>query len=77
MNKRYIIAAILGILGFLTIAGAVGSMEFDNLSGKDVFVNILVGIALLFAAVPVSGDLKREKRRNERRKTENENLNSL
>lgn len=59
MNKRYIIAAILGILGFLTIAGAVGSMEFDNLSGKDVFVNILVGIALLFAAVPVSGDLKR------------------
>lgn len=57
MNKRYIIAAILGILGFLTIAGAVGSMEFDNLSGKDVFVNILVGIALLFAAVPVSGDL--------------------
>ncbi|HCD70887.1 MAG TPA: hypothetical protein DEQ68_09715 [Ruminococcaceae bacterium] len=59
MNKRYIIAAILGILGFLTIAGAVGSMEFDDKDFGDVFVNILVGIALLFAAVPVSGDMNR------------------
>lgn len=59
MNKRSIIAAVLMVLGLILTAGAVGSMEFDNLSGKDVFVNILIGIALLFAAVPVSGDLKR------------------
>ncbi|HCF83574.1 MAG TPA: hypothetical protein DER68_06635 [Ruminococcaceae bacterium] len=59
MNKRYIIAAIFGILGFLLFAGAVGSMEFDDKGFGDVFVNILIGAALLAASVPVSGDLKR------------------
>lgn len=59
MNKRYIVAAIFGILGFLLFAGAVGSMEFDDKGFGDVFVNILIGAALLAASVPVSGDLKR------------------
>lgn len=59
MNKRYIIAAIFGILGFMLFAGAVGSMEFDDKDFGDVFVNILIGVALLVASVPVSGDLKR------------------
>lgn len=59
MSKRHIIAAIFGILGFLLFAGAAGSMEFDDKGFGDVFVNILIGAALLAASVPISGDLKR------------------
>ena len=58
MNKRYIIAAIFGILGFMLFAGAVGSMEFDDKGFGDVFVNIFIGAVLLVASVPISGDLK-------------------
>lgn len=58
MNKRYIVGVIFGILGFLLFAGAVGSIEFDNKGFGDVFVNIIVGAALIVASVPISGDLK-------------------
>lgn len=59
MNKRYIIAAVLMLLGFLTIAGAVSGAEYGDLSFKDSIVYGIVGVALLVASVPISGDLKR------------------
>lgn len=59
MNKRYIIAAVLMVLGLILTAGAVSGSEYGDLSFKDSIVYGIVGVALLFAAVPISGDLKR------------------
>lgn len=59
MNKRSIIAAVLMVLGLILTAGAVSGAEYGDLSFKDSIVYGIVGVALLFAAVPISGDLKR------------------
>lgn len=59
MNKRYIIAAVLMVLGLILTAGAVSGSEYGDLSFKDSIVYGLVGAALLVASVPISGDLKR------------------
>ena len=77
MNKRYLLAAVLVTIGFLLMVGAVGSLECGNIGIGETFARAGAGFAMMVAAAPVSGDLKREKRRDERRKTENENLNSL
>lgn len=77
MNKRYLLAAVLVTIGFLLMIGAVGSLECGYIGIGETFARAGAGFAMIAAAAPVSGDLKREKRRNERRKTENENLNSL
>ena len=77
MNKRSIIAAVLVTIGFLLIVGAVGSMDYGCIGVKEALVRSAIGAGLIGIATLVNGDLKREKRRNERRKTENENLNSL
>ena len=62
MNKRYIIAAILGILGFLTIAGAVGSLEYCEIGVGEMFARVGAGVALIAVAVPVSGNLPHQKK---------------
>lgn len=59
MNKRSIIAAVLMVLGLILTAGAVSGSEYGDLSFKDSIVYGIVGVALIAAAVPVSGDLKR------------------
>ena len=59
MNKRYIIAAVLMVLGLILTAGAVSGSEYGDLSFKDSIVYGIVGAALLAASVPISGDLKR------------------
>ena len=58
MNKRSITAAVLMVLGLILTAGAVSGSEYGDLSFKDSIVYGIVGVALLFAAVPISGDLK-------------------
>lgn len=59
MNKRSIIAAVLMVLGLILTAGAVSGSEYGDLSFKDSFVYGIVGVALLVASVPISGNLKR------------------
>lgn len=59
MNKRYIIAAVLMLLGFLTIAGAVGGNERGTIGLQETLIRGTVGAALIAASVPISGDLKR------------------
>lgn len=61
-NKRYIAAAILGIIGFMLMLGAVGSMEFGEISEREALIRAGIGMAFLLAAVPVSGDYKKENR---------------
>lgn len=59
MNKRYIIAAVLVTIGFLLIVGAVGSSEFGEIGIGEMFARAGAGVAVIAAAVPVSGSLKR------------------
>lgn len=58
MNKRQIIAAIMAVIGTLLLFGAVGSVEFGGIISAGEFIaRSAIGIALIGAAVPVSGDL--------------------
>lgn len=58
MNKRQIIAAIMAVIGTLLLFGAVGSVEFGGvISAGEFIARAAIGIALIGAAVPVSGDI--------------------
>ena len=57
MNKRYIIAGALIIVGLLLIFGAAGEADFTGNFGRDVITRSIIGALLIFVAVPVSGDL--------------------
>ena len=57
MNKRYIIAGALIIVGLLLIFGAAGEADFSGEFEREFIARAAVGLLLIFAAVPVSGDL--------------------
>ena len=57
MNKRYIIAGALIIVGLLLIFGAAGEADFSGGFEREFIARAAVGLLLIFAAVPVSGDL--------------------
>ena len=59
MNKRYLLAAVLVTIGLLTMIGAVGSLECGNIGIGETFARAGAGLAMIVAAAPVSGDLKR------------------
>lgn len=59
LNKRYIAAVILGVIGFMLMLGAVGSMEYGEIGEREAIIRAGIGIALALAAAPVSGDLER------------------
>ena len=68
---RYLIAFGLMCLGFLLILGTYGKYEFDGYISPAEFIGkIFAGLALMAAALPVSGDLDElleqlsEKRKN-------------
>ena len=57
MDKRQIIAAIMAVIGTLLLFGAVGSVEFGGTTAGEFIARSAIGIALIGASVPVSGDL--------------------
>lgn len=60
MNKRYIIAGALIIVGLLLIFGAAGEADFTGNFGREFITRSIIGALLIFVAVPVSGDLDME-----------------
>ena len=59
MNKRYIIAFILLALGLVLVVGTFGKYEFDGFIDPAEFIGkTALGLLMMAAAVPVSGDLK-------------------
>lgn len=62
MNKRYLLAAVLFTIGFLLLIGAVGSLECGEIGYKETFVRCSIGMVLIFAAFPVSGNLPFQKK---------------
>ncbi|MDE7194768.1 MAG: hypothetical protein K2O14_12480 [Oscillospiraceae bacterium] len=60
MTKRELIAAALLGLGFLVWLGTVGDADFHGMWSDEYYIRVGIGMALCFAAVPVSGDVPRK-----------------
>ena len=65
MTKREVIAAVMLFLGLLICLGAVGTLDFmgaDVGAGdmRSAVIRGLIGLALMVAAIPVSGDCREE-----------------
>lgn len=57
MTKRQMIAGVLLLVGALLMIGAFGTAEFEDDFGRGFITRTIIGLALVFAAIPVSGDL--------------------
>lgn len=57
MTKREIAAGIIGAIGFLVCLSAVGQAEYDGIFVEEFAARSVVGILLMFAAVPLCGDI--------------------
>lgn len=64
MTKREIAAGIVGAIGFLFCLSAVGQAEYDGIFVEEFALRSAVGILLMFAAVPLSGDVDDGKKKN-------------
>ena len=62
MTKREIAAGIIGAIGFLVCLSAVGQAEYDGIFVEEFAARSVVGILLMFASVPLSGDIDGEKK---------------
>lgn len=60
MTKRELISAILLGLGFLVWLGTVGDADFHGMWAREYYIRVGIGMALCFAAIPVSGDVPRK-----------------
>ena len=60
MNKRHVAAIALLGLGMLICIGTIGDADFNGMWATEYYIRACIGIALLFAAVPVSGDIPRK-----------------
>ena len=58
MSKRQIIAGVMLAAGILLMIGAFGAAEFENSFGREFLTRTIIGLVLVFAAIPISGDLK-------------------
>ncbi len=57
MAKRQIIAGVMLAAGILLMIGAFGAAEFEDNFGREFLMRTVIGLMLVCAAVPVSGDL--------------------
>lgn len=63
MTKREIAAGIIGAIGFLACLSAVSQAEFDGIFVEEFAARSVIGILLMFASVPLSGDVDEKKNR--------------
>ncbi len=60
MTKRELIAMVLLGLGMLICIGTVGDADFHGMWATEYYIRAGIGMALCFAAIPVSGDVPRK-----------------
>ena len=60
MTKRQIIAGVMLVVGALLMAGALGTAEFNDDFGRGFLARTIIGVLLIFFAIPISGDLENE-----------------
>ncbi len=58
LTVREKIAAVMTIVGFLTALGAAGQAELSAIWADEYYIRSGIGLLLMFAAFPVSGDMK-------------------
>ncbi len=58
LTVREKIAAVMSILGFLIALGAARQAELSAIWADEYYMRSGIGLLLVFAAFPVSGDLK-------------------
>lgn len=58
MSKRQVVAGVMLVVGALLMVGALGTAEFTDNFGREYIVRTIIGFALIFAAIPISGDLE-------------------
>lgn len=61
IGKRQIAAFILGTIGFLLIAGALGQAEFSEICASEFYIKTAIGLLMMFAALPLWGDFEEDK----------------
>ncbi len=57
MAKRQIIAGVMLAAGILLMIGAFGMAEFTDDFGREFLTRTIIGLVLVFVAIPISGDL--------------------
>lgn len=60
MKARQIAAFIIGTIGFLLIAGALGQAEFSAIWAHEFYIKSGIGLLLMFAALPLWGEFEEE-----------------
>ncbi len=58
LTIREKIAAVMSVVGFLIALGAAGQAEFSAIWADEYYTRSGIGLLLMFASIPVSGDLK-------------------
>lgn len=64
MTKREIAAGIIGAIGFIICLSAVGQAEFDGIFVEEFAARSAIGILLMFASIPISGDIDNGEKKN-------------
>lgn len=60
MKARQIAAFVIGTIGFLLIAGALGQAEFSAIWVDEFYIKSGIGLLLMFAALPLWGEYKED-----------------
>ena len=68
-DKRYLAAFALGMVGFIIILGAVGGLECDDFTYGQAAVRAAIGVLIMAAGIPVSGDMDELFKPSENRKS--------
>ncbi len=58
LTIREKIAAVMSVVGFLIALGAAGQAELSAIWADEYYIRSGIGLLLMFAAIPVSGDMK-------------------
>ena len=60
MSKRQVVAGVMLVVGALLMAGSLGTAEFTDDFGRGFLARTIIGVLLIFFAIPISGDLEDE-----------------
>lgn len=61
INKRQIVAFVVGTIGFLLIVGTFGQAEFYAIMANEFYIRCGIGALLMCAALPLFGEQEEQK----------------
>lgn len=66
MEKRQIIAGIVGVIGFLAVISAVSCAEFNVIPAGEFYIRAGIGVLLMLASVPISGEMEQHRGKDDK-----------